>query len=408
MKKHILYYTDISFFAGCENMLANFINSEELNNQYNIKLLYRHSKNYEEELYERIINNNTDLITPIKIFNTLKFTYSNNYIYRIIQKIITALPILLTKYLSIAINTLILIKIFKKYKPSILHINNGGYPAASSCYSAVFAAKILRIDKIIYVVNNLAVGYKHPFRWLDCILDYLVSKSVNCFITGSHNAGARLKEVLTLRNSQHKTINNGISKREVTMSREKFFMEHSLNYQGKIVASVIANLEPRKGHIYLLKALKEIKEKKLFNNFIIIIEGQGILKNQLSHYIDINKLDNVIMISRVEKIFDLINASDFLILPSINFEDFPNVIIEAFSLSKPVIGSSIAGIPEQIDHHNNGILVEPKNVNDLIDAILTFKDTSKINEYGKNAKIKFDSKYDVSIAVENYINTYKL
>ena len=66
----------------------------------------------------------------------------------------------------------------------------------------------------------------------------------------------------------------------------------------------------------------------------------------------------------------MINAFDFIILPSISHEDFPNVVVEAFSLGKPVIGSKIAGKPQQIYHEINGILVSPKKVEELTCAIL--------------------------------------
>ena len=41
-------------------------------------------------------------------------------------------------------------------------------------------------------------------------------------------------------------------------------------------------------------------------------------------------------------------ALNVLILPSVQDEDFPNVILEAMSLVKPVIASRLAGMPEQV------------------------------------------------------------
>ena len=194
----------------------------------------------------------------------------------------------------------------------------------------------------------------------------------------------------------------------MSLEKSAFLKKYSIDFSGHKIASVIANLEDRKGHIYLLKAIKEIQDNNKFKDLILIIEGVGPLKKEIHKFINDNRLDNIVMIDRVDKIFNLINASDFLILPSIGFEDFPNIIIEAFSLGKPVIGSRIAGIPEQIDDHGNGILVKPKNISELVDAILFFDNESKIIEYGNNAIIKFDSRYDISIAVNNYMNLYKL
>jgi len=387
-------------------MIANFLNSPEFKKKFEIKFIYRRSDEYEKGLFRRLKHKDDYDLSPIYLFNTLAFNYSKNRFISIFQKIFTVLPILLSKYFSILANTFILFGHFKKINPDIIHINNGGYPAASSCYSAVFAAKFLGVEKIVYVVNNMAEGYKHPFRWFDYALDIFVVRWVSVFITGSSNAGHQLKKVLRLRESQHRVINNGIMPRKVLLEKKCFLKKYSMSYSNKIIASVIANLEPRKGHIYLLRAIKKINEENKSNEFFFVIEGEGPLKNQIDSYINENDLYNVKTIERVENIFDLINASDFIILPSISHEDFPNVVVEAFSLGKPVIGSKIAGIPEQIDHDINGILVSPKKVEELTGAIQLLKDKSLIHSYGKNAKIKFDSYYNVNIAVNNYVKLY--
>ena len=52
--KKILFYSDCSFFAGCENMIANFLNSKKIIENYEIKFAYRWSKDYEEGLKKRV------------------------------------------------------------------------------------------------------------------------------------------------------------------------------------------------------------------------------------------------------------------------------------------------------------------------------------------------------------------
>src|SRR5262249_36480651 len=57
-----------------------------------------------------------------------------------------------------------------------------------------------------------------------------------------------------------------------------------------------------------------------------------------------------------------------LVLPS-REELFGIVIIEAMSCKKPVVASSVGGIPEIIEHEKNGILVEPENPAALADGL---------------------------------------
>lgn len=58
-----------------------------------------------------------------------------------------------------------------------------------------------------------------------------------------------------------------------------------------------------------------------------------------------------------------------IVLPSICFEGFPTVLIEAMLASKPIICSRIGGLPEIVEDGVTGLLVEPGNAEDLAEKI---------------------------------------
>ncbi len=65
----------------------------------------------------------------------------------------------------------------------------------------------------------------------------------------------------------------------------------------------------------------------------------------------------------------------------------PNVIQEAIALGIPVVASSVAGIPELLDHGRCGILVPPRDVRGLADAIETLlKDPGLRAAYAERAR----------------------
>ena len=66
---------------------------------------------------------------------------------------------------------------------------------------------------------------------------------------------------------------------------------------------------------------------------------------------------------------NFIGAMDLIVLPSVGYEDFPNVVLEAMRLGKPVIASRIAGTPEQVIDEVTGLLVPPGAPADLSAAI---------------------------------------
>jgi glycosyltransferase involved in cell wall biosynthesis len=321
------------------------------------------------------------------------------------------LIIFVMKYFTIIYCIPLLYKKFIKLNIDVLHINNGGYPAAFTSYSAVIAARLSGVNKIIYVVNNIAQNYTSPLRWFDKIIDIYIKNKVSFFVTGSINAGEKLKSTLKLSNNKVVNIPNGVKIRDITLSRLELFNELGLDLKNRSLFSTIALLEERKGHIWLLKAIKKLKEtnidKETFPFFIF--EGDGSTFSMLNNYIAENKLEDYVkIIKKIPNIFNLINASDAIILPSIFMEDFPNVIIEAMSLGKPVIGTKIAGIPEQINHHKNGCLVNPKDSEALHDSIIHLLNKDVRKSYGIQSKHKYNENYKVEISINKYIQLYKL
>ena len=410
-KKTLVYFSDCVFFAGCENMIPNFLNSKELNEIYNIHFIYRESDHYERELKKRLNSNKISCI-PLKLpkqhvhRELLKRVKNISLIY----KGLGAFVLFFWKYYAIIYSIFPLYKVFKRLDANIIHVNNGGYPAANTGYSAVFAARLYRVQKIIYVVNNIAQDYKSPLRWLDRIIDPYISSKVTTFITGSKNAGKALVRVLKLPKDKIVSFPNGVKIRDITLGRDDYLQGLNIDLKGRLLFSTIALLEKRKGHIWLLKAIKLMKESKSISGDLpfFIIEGEGSEKDLLEKYIDENDLNNdVELIGNTSHIFNLINASDVIVLPSIGNEDFPNVIIEAMSLGKPTIGTKIAGIPEQIDYDRNGYVVNPCDEKDLCEHMIKLMSKEKIKTFSEEASKKFDANYNVSVSVKNYINIYK-
>jgi len=160
----------------------------------------------------------------------------------------------------------------------------------------------------------------------------------------------------------------------------------------------IANLIKLKGQAELIKAFAKLSKDK--DNIELIIAGEGELKEKLIHLIDTlhlnDKLKLIGLISREEVINQLDNC-DFFVLPS-HYETFGVVLIEALSRGVPVV-STYCGGPECIVNDSNGILVQPKNVDELAQAMLKMYHEhnnynkeqlreSVINLYGKEAFYK--------------------
>jgi len=112
----------------------------------------------------------------------------------------------------------------------------------------------------------------------------------------------------------------------------------------------VARLSGQKGLPLLIAACERLRQKGA--RFTVTIIGDGGLRTELEHEIRKRKLEDVVSLVGVRTATEirerLLGARAF-VLPSFA-EGLPVVLMEALALSRPVIATSIAGIPELVDN----------------------------------------------------------
>ncbi len=75
-------------------------------------------------------------------------------------------------------------------------------------------------------------------------------------------------------------------------------------------------------------------------------------------------------------------------VPSVWYENFPTVVLEAFAAARPVVASGIGGLTEQVRHGETGMLVPPGNVAVLRAALRQLmQHPGNATRLGKNARV---------------------
>ncbi len=388
-------------------MLANFFNSSELNSSYKLSFSYRANEAYRRGLKARAVCDFA--VYPLRFPELGGLWKTQKILTNRASMILTAIARQVVHYPLFFYEVIVLYLLLRKVSPDILHINNGGYPAALSARAAAVAGKWAGVGRILMVVNNLAVPYDRPSRWLDFPLDRLVANAVDVFITGSSAASARLGDVLNLPSLKLLAIHNGIRVRAGSESVGETRDRLGLTGFPGVVFGVVALLEPRKGHRVLLDAVALLHQSQSLTTQVrFLIEGHGPLRDELEAFaahLGVTQL--VKFIGDEDNVVDFMNCLDVLVLPSIRDEDFPNVILEAMALGKPVIASQLAGIPEQVSMDINGFLVEPGNARELSDAIGKLAANPIVRQtMGRASSQRFKDHFSSDIALKNYNKLY--
>ena len=155
----------------------------------------------------------------------------------------------------------------------------------------------------------------------------------------------------------------------------------------------------RKGLKYLLKALEIIKEKLRVPNIALATFGYFI--NNLPG--DIGCPVYQLGYIRDELLLSCCySAADILVVPSLE-DNFPNIILEAFSCQIPVIASNAASLPELILPQATGLLAKKADPYDLAEKIQqALLHPDRCTEMGVNARKTVEQEYTTEIQAKRY------
>ena len=114
--------------------------------------------------------------------------------------------------------------------------------------------------------------------------------------------------------------------------------------------------------------------------------------------------DNIFLFGKVPSAAIYLKYMDLFILPS-NYEGLPMSIIEALSMSLPVVASDVGGISELIDG-TNGFTSENK-VEDFASKInKILSDPVIYNSMSKKARETYENKFTLKMMADNYEKEY--
>jgi glycosyltransferase involved in cell wall biosynthesis len=155
----------------------------------------------------------------------------------------------------------------------------------------------------------------------------------------------------------------------------------------KVNLLFLGRIGQRKGAFDLIKAFSLLPiEHKTRSS--LIMAGDGDIE-QASNLIKTLHLENYIKLAGwigSDKRDILLTQADVFVLPSYN-EGLPLAMLEAMAWELPVIVTPVGGIPEIVSQCDNGLIVNPGNIEELSDAIKSLIENESLRlSLGKKAR----------------------
>jgi glycosyltransferase involved in cell wall biosynthesis len=156
---------------------------------------------------------------------------------------------------------------------------------------------------------------------------------------------------------------------------------------------VVGRLSPEKRHDLFLEMAAGLASSE--PDLFFLIAGHGPLAADLQRLAQRLKIANrVLFLGHRTDMHRVYAALNLLVLCS-DTEGMPNVVLEAFAYGRPVVATSVGGVPEVVTDGQNGLIVSPGHLPPLVAAARSIvNDASLAARLGQSGRRTIEERFD--------------
>lgn len=307
---------------------------------------------------------------------------------------------------------LILIKIFRKEHPYIVHSNT---PKGSLL--SMLAAKITKVPHRIYTVTGLR--YQGETGLLRLLL--MKMERITCWCANEINPeGEGVKKTLlqdkittkalfVIHNGNINGIDTSYYSQAAVKETKREIRELNHLKDNDFIFVYVGRIVREKGLRELIYSMKRLKKEHPITKLIIVgnfeQELDPLSKEDISF---LHKDPCIRYVGYRSDVRPYLKASDVFILPSYR-EGFPNSVLQAGAMDLPCIVTDVNGCNEIIKNQENGIIIPPKDKTALYEAMnYCLENAESIKRYSQKARKNICEKYERTDVWNSLIDYYNL
>ena len=287
-------------------------------------------------------------------------------------------------------------KLIKNIKPDIIHTHSSIDSWIAGIIGNFFGIPVVRSRHISIPITSIP-----PNSWL-------YSKVPKKIITSGEAISEIVSSVPGVDPENVKSISAGVDLRNFNFKIDgsKLKTELGINSNHFLIGK-IGVIRGWKGYDYFVDSAPLVLEQFPEARFIIVGSGPG-YESIRSRVKNKNLEKFIFVLGHREDIPEIIGSLDIQVLASYAGEGTPQVIPQAFAMKTPVVATLVGSVPELLGHGERGILVEPKNSEDLAKGILKIlKDRQTAHAVAEKAYAFCTKELNIEKIMEQTIAVYR-
>ena len=209
-------------------------------------------------------------------------------------------------------------------------------------------------------------------------------------------------------------IYNGVKEPSLVAHKSaEFAQKFNLDPAKQIILGTAARLNEAKGLTYLLKAFAALTAPlspigKEEQELRLVIAGTGDLEIALKQEAqDLGISDRVIFAGYIDDLPNLMQLFDIFVLPSLQ-EACSLACAEAMSQAKPVVGTCVGGIAEQVSDRQTGFIVPPRDPEQLAAKLRELIDNRALRDrFAKNGYERYSQLFSSETMLNKTAELYE-
>ncbi len=242
------------------------------------------------------------------------------------------------------------------------------------------------------------------------VLERLMSRGYHKVVGVSDHTAANLARYEGIRAGKLAVIRNGIDGAWYRAERDRLdraALREAAGLGGfSRVIGLGVRLEEQKGIVHLLEAMPEVLRRH--PGTALAVAGAGSLEGPLRDRAAALGLGrNVRFLGGMPQLTAFYPLLDAYVLPSL-WEGLPLCLLEAMSLSLPIVATAVGGVPALLADGRSARLVPPADPAALAEAVsAVLGDPAAAEAMGREARRDFDERYDSMVMVRAYLGLYR-